>query len=212
MLKPLFEFATLAFVSIFTMINPLGVVPIYVTMTGHLDPAEARKVAVKATLTAFLILVTFALTGQLVFRFFSISLDSLRIVGGVIFFGMGAEMLQARLARTKHGGEETSEYVNDVAITPLGIPMICGPGAITTVILLMSSSPDMGHRATLFLVMIAVMLITLAMLIGAKRVLSVLGSNGNKVMMRLMGLIVMVIAVEFFFAGLTPFVRRMLEH
>lgn len=211
MLTPLIEFTTLAFVSLFTMINPLGAIPVYVSMTNHLAPAEARRVAVKASLTAFLVLATFALTGQLVFRFFSITVDSLRIVGGVLFFGMGSEMLQARLTRTQHGSEEVSEYVNDIAITPLGIPMICGPGAITTVILLMNGSPDMTHRAALFMVMAAVMLITAALLLGATRVLNVLGSNGNKVMMRLMGLIVMVIAVEFFLAGLTPYVQRMLR-
>jgi len=211
MLTPVLEFSLLGFVSLFTMINPLGVAPIYVTMTSHLGPVEARRVAVKATLTAFFILAFFALTGQFVFRFFSISIDSLRIVGCVLFFGMGAEMLQARLTRTQHGDEAVTEYVNDVSITPLGIPMICGPGAITTVILLMSSSPDMAHRIALFVVMVAVLLITVLMMLGAKRVLGVLGSSGNKVMMRLMGLIVMVIAVEFFFAGLTPFVRRMLH-
>ena len=196
------EFALLSFVSLFTMVNPLGVAPIYVTMTSALTPREARRVALKASVTATLVLVLFAVGGRFIFRFFHISIDSLRIVGGILFFLIGYEMLQARLTRTKHDAETTSEYIEDIAITPLGIPMIAGPGAITSVILLMNETGTMAHRAALFAAMGVVMLLTYAFLVGAKRVVSVLGPSGNKVLTRLMGLIVMVIAVEFFFAGL----------
>lgn len=196
------EFALLSFVSLFTMVNPLGVVPVYVTMTGALTPAQARRVALKASVTATLVLAVFAVGGQLIFRFFHISIDSLRIVGGILFFLIGYEMLQARLTRTKHDAESTSEYIEDIAITPLGIPMIAGPGAITSVILLMNESGTVAHRAALFAAMAIVMLLTYVFLVGAKRVVTALGPSGNKVLTRLMGLIVMVIAVEFFFAGL----------
>ena len=126
--SPLLEFALLSFVSMFTMVNPVGVIPVYTAMTSKLSPHESHRVARKATLTAFAILLTFALTGQFIFRFFSISINSLRVVGGVIFFIMGYEMLQAHLSRTQFDDEETHEYVNDISITPLGIPIICGPG------------------------------------------------------------------------------------
>jgi multiple antibiotic resistance protein len=209
--ESLLQFGLLAFVSLFTVVNPLGALPIFISISQGLDPRQARARALKATLTALIVLVGFALTGRLVFRFFKVSTDSFRIVGGVIFFGMGYEMLQARLSRTRVDEETPTEYIEDVAITPLGIPMIAGPGAITNVILLMSSAGNPGRLAALFAALTIVMALTWVFLVAAKRVMSALGSSGNKVLMRLMGLIVMVIAVEFFFAGLKPFVRTMMR-
>ncbi len=209
--SPLFEFALLSFVSMFTMVNPVGVIPVYTAMTSKLSPHESRRVAKKAVLTALLILLAFALTGQFIFTFFSISANSLRVVGGVIFFIMGYEMLQARLTRTQFDDESTHEYINDISLTPLGIPIICGPGAITTAILLMNEASSAVEYAIVLGVIVTLMLITYAMLVGAKQVTHLIGENGNKVMLRLMGLIIMVIAVEFFFSGLTPIVREMLK-
>ena len=210
-ISPLVEFALLSFISMFTMVNPIGVVPVFTAMTAKLSPRESHRVARKATFTGAVILLAFALTGQWIFRFFSISVDSLRVVGGVIFFVMGYEMLQARLTRTQFDDETTHEYINDISITPLGIPIICGPGAITTSILLMNESHTMMEQGVVLGIILGIMLLTYLLLIGAKQVTHVIGENGNKVMLRLMGLIVMVIAVEFFFAGLTPIVREMLN-
>lgn len=126
----MFEFGLLCFTTLFTMINPVGVMPLYVSMTNGLTSNQSRKVALKATITAGIILLIFAFTGRFLFNFFSISVHSLRVVGGVIFFFMGYEMLNARLSHTKHDDETHIDYANDMAITPLGIPMICGPGAI----------------------------------------------------------------------------------
>ncbi len=209
--SPIFEFALLSFVSLFTMVNPLGVVPVYTAMTAKLSPHESHRVARKATFTALMILFAFALTGQWIFRFFSISVNSLRVVGGVIFFFMGYEMLQARLTRTQFDDETNHEYINDISITPLGIPIICGPGAITTSILLMNESKSTIQSGIVLGIIVLIMLLTYALLMGSKQVTHLIGENGNKVMLRLMGLIVMVIAVEFFFNGLTPIVREMLK-
>lgn len=165
----------------------------------------------KATLTALLILLAFALTGQWIFRFFSISVNSLRVVGGVIFFFMGYEMLQARLTRTQFDDETNHEYINDISVTPLGIPIICGPGAITTAILLMNESQSPLQSGIVLGIIVALIALTYVLLIGSHQVTRLIGENGNKVMLRLMGLIVMVIAVEFFFSGLTPIIRGMLK-
>jgi len=205
------EFALLSFISMFTMINPIGVIPVYTAMTAKLSPQESRRVARKATLTALFILLAFALTGQWIFRFFSISINSLRVVGGVIFFLMGYEMLQARLTRTQFDNETTREYINDISITPLGIPIICGPGAITTSILLMSESKSPIESGIVLSVIIAIVAVTYFLLVGAKQVAHLIGENGNKVALRLMGLIVMVIAVEFFFSGLKPILREIFK-
>ncbi len=209
--SPLFQFALLSFVSMFTMVNPIGVIPVFTAMTAKLSPQESHRVARKASLTAVFILLAFALTGQWIFRFFSISTNSLRVVGGIIFFLMGYEMLQARLTRTQFDDETNHEYINDISITPLGIPIICGPGAITTSILLMNEAQSPIEYGIVLGVIMLLVFVTYLFLIGAKQVTHLIGENGNKVMLRLMGLIVMVIAVEFFFSGLTPIIRAMLK-
>lgn len=132
-----FSFALLAFTSFFTLINPLGVIPIFVAMTSGLDEKNRAKTARKASFVALLTIVIFALTGQLLFKFFGISVNSFRMVVGIIFFFMGMDMLQARLSRVELKKSEVKTYVNDISITPLAIPMICGPGAITNAIVLM---------------------------------------------------------------------------
>ncbi len=178
--------------------------PIFMTMTSELTIAERTNTARKATLVALGTLILFAFTGQLLFKFFGISVNSFRMVGGVIFFLMGMDMLQARLAKTKVKSSEVKSYVNDISITPLAIPMITGPGAITNAIVLMDDSHTWQMKATLIAAIIAVLWLTYAILFGSSRIMKLLGETGNNVMMRLMGLIVMVIAVEFFFAGLKP--------
>ena len=205
----LFEFGLLSFTSLFTMVNPIGVIPLYLSMTAGLTPEQSRRTAAKATLTAAGTLMLFAVAGKLVFDFFAISVHGLRIVGGVIFFLMGYEMLQAQLSRTKHDAETTEEFVRDIAITPLAIPMICGPGAITSVIILMNDGGTLPERGALFVSIVLVAIITYLCLAGAKRIFRFLGDSGNKVLMRIMGLIVMVIGVEFFFSGLKPIVHDM---
>jgi multiple antibiotic resistance protein len=209
--SPLFQFALFSFVSLFTMVNPIGVIPVYTAMTARLNPQESRRVALRASIIAFLILLAFALTGQWIFRFFGISTDSLRIVGGIIFFLMGYEMLQARLTRTQYDDEPTHEYMNDIALTPLGIPVICGPGAIATAIILMNQAKSPLEAGVVLGSVFLIIAITCLLLLGSKQVVHLIGDNGNKVMLRLMGLIVMVIAVEFFFSGLRPIVREILK-
>jgi len=209
--SPIFQFALFSIVSLFTMVNPVGVIPVFTSMTTDLTQQQSRSVALRASLIAFFILVTFALTGQWIFRFFGISIDSLRIVGGIIFFLMGYEMLQARLTRTQYDDEPTHEYMNDIALTPLGIPVICGPGAIATVIILMSQAKSLPEAGIVLSVIFLILSITCLFMLGAKQVMRFIGDNGNKVMLRLMGLIVMVIAVEFFFSGLRPILREILK-
>lgn len=204
-------FALLAMTSFFTLINPLGVMPIFLSMTSDLDDKTRRKTAQKATIVGFFGLVLFALSGQLLFKFFGISVDSLKIVGGVIFFLIGNDMLQARLSRIKVSDAETKEYVNDVSITPLAIPMICGPGAITNGIVLMQDAVTWDLKIILVISIFIICVITFFILWGASRIIKFLGETGNKILMRLMGLIVMVIAVEFFFSGLRPILRDILK-
>ena len=142
----MFTFGLLCFTSFFTLINPLGAMPVFMTMTMELDEKERRKVARRASLVSFLIMMFFAISGDLLFRFFGISIDSLRIVGGIIFLIMGMDMLQARLVKTKVKESEVKSYVSDISITPLSIPMLCGPGAITNAIVMWNKATDWGNQ------------------------------------------------------------------
>ncbi|GAA4650767.1 MarC family protein [Kistimonas scapharcae] len=215
MAHSLMEFALLCLTSLFTMINPVSITPVFSSITADLPVQQARHVALKATMTAFAILVTFALTGSIIFKVFAISVNSLKIVGGVLFFLMGYEMVQARMGRTRidkqEEMEDLEEYTNNVAITPLAIPLICGPGAIATVIILMEQHKDILFRSVLFLSILTVIGVTYLFLLFAKPIMDRLGESGNKVLMRIMGLIVMVIAVEYFFGGLKPMLRDIFE-
>jgi multiple antibiotic resistance protein len=210
-LNDVLAFGIFCFVSLFAMVEPLSVMPVFISMTASLSPRQQRSVAWRATFTAFLTLLLFTFTGQLIFHFFNISINSLKVVGGVIFFMIGYEMLQARLSKTAHDDQSLDEFGRDAALTPLGIPMICGPGAIANVIVLWNETGNRFFKQAAFLTALSlVMLLTLLILLGARRVAGVLGDSGNKVMLRLMGLITMVIAVEFFFSGLKPIVRDIL--
>ena len=117
-------------------------------------------------------------------------------------------MLNARLVSTKISQEEVHSYVSDISVTPLAIPLITGPGAITNAIVLMEDASSPLKKVMLFFAMLLVCTLMYPTLWGSTRISKVLGETGNKILMRLMGLIVMVIAVEFFFSGLGPILRR----
>jgi len=210
-MSDLLAFGLLSFTSFFTLINPLGTMPIFMTMTADLDNKHRTRTAKKASIAAFVTIIIFAFSGQLLFNFFGISVNSFRIVGGVIFFLMGMDMLQARLGKVKVKESEVHTYVNDISITPLAIPMICGPGALTNAIVLMEDANSFEMKVVLVLSILIVMLLTYLILFSSTKIIKVLGETGNNVMMRLMGLIVMVIAVEFFFSGLKPIIAEMMH-
>ncbi len=210
-MNELFTFGLLCFTSFFTLINPLGSLPVFMTMTAELEQRQRIKTAKKAVVVAFIVTLTFAFTGQLLFKFFGISVNSFRIVGGVIFFIMGMDMLQARLGKVKIKESEIKTYVADISITPLAIPMICGPGAITNAIVLMEDATTPALKIVLILTIGLMMGLTYLIYYSGSRIIKFLGETGNNVMMRLMGLILMVIAVEFFFSGLKPMVLDMMK-
>lgn len=204
-MNELFSFGLLCLTSFFTLINPISIMTIFITMTSQMDAAHRNRTARKASFAALITLLVFAFSGQLLFRFFGISVDSFRVVGGVIFFLIGMDMLQARLTKTKVSDSEIKSYVNDISITPLAIPMICGPGAITNGIVLMEDATTIGKKIVFAAAVLAVITLTYLILLSSSKIVKILGETGINVMMRLMGLILMVIAVEFLFAGLRPF-------
>ena len=207
----MYENILLYVTSLFTMINPLGVVPIFISLTDSFSTNESRKVAIKASLISFIILTLFALSGKVIFDFFGISVDGLKVIGGILFFIMGYEMLRGRTVPKKMENESNENFGGEVAITPLAIPMITGPGSITMVIILMQSADTFTEKGGIITGIFIVTFLTAIILISGRKLMSFLGPSGSNVMMRLMGLIVMLIAVEFFFAGITPYIQKIAE-
>lgn len=210
-MNELISFALLCFTSMLTLVNPLGLMPIFIGMTSGMDAHKRAGIARKALLVAFIAMVVFAFGGKFIFDFFNISINGLRVVGGFLFFNMGYEMLQAKNSKVKVTQSEVESEEEDISVTPLGIPMITGPGVITNSIVLMEDAGSVKMKITLIGVMLVICLITLLILLSSGRILKNLGTTGNKVLMRLMGLIIMIIAVEFFVAGLGPILQEILR-
>lgn len=206
-MQEVITFGLFVFTSFLALINPLGVAPVFLAMTSELNAKQRRKTAFMATLTAFITLTIFAFAGQLLFKFFGISVNGFRIAGGIIFFMMGYEMLNARVSRIKYDSADVENAIDDIAITPLGIPMLAGPGAITNAIVLMQDAQGIQFKVIMPIAIFLVLLLTFISFIGSGVIMKYLGETGNKIMLKLMGLIMMVIAVEFFFKGLKPIVQ-----
>ena len=204
------SFALLCLTSFFTLTNPLGTMPVFLTMTQGMTEKERRFIVTRATVTAFIIIMVFTFAGQFLFKFFGISTDGFRIAGGFIIFKIGYDMLQARYTPMKLKDEEIKTYANDISITPLGIPMLCGPGAIANSIVLMQDATTMELKATLIGSIAFIYLLTYFILRASTRLVNVLGETGNNVMMRLMGLILMVIGVECFVGSVKPILMEVL--
>ena len=203
-MEDLLPFALLCFTSFFTLTNPLGTMPVFLTMTNGMNDHERKAIVRRATIVSFITLMVFTFSGQFLFKFFGISSNGFRIAGGFIIFKIGFDMLQARYSNAKLKEEEVKTYADDISITPLAIPMLCGPGAIANAIMLMDDASTFTLKGTLIGIIELVYFITFLILQASTRLVRILGETGNNVMMRLMGLILMVIAVECFVSGLKP--------
>lgn len=203
-MEDLLPFALLCFTSFFTLTNPLGTMPVFLTMTNGMNDHERKAIVRRATIVSFITLMVFTFSGQFLFKFFGISSNGFRIAGGFIIFKIGFDMLQARYSNAKLKEEEVKTYADDISITPLAIPMLCGPGAIANAIMLMDDASTLSLKGTLIGIIALVYFITFLILQASTRLVRIFGETGNNVMMRLMGLILMVIAVECFVSGLKP--------
>ena len=207
----LLPFALLCFTSFFTLTNPLGTMPVFLTMTHGMGDDERKSIVRRATIVAFITIMVFVFAGQFLFMFFGISTNGFRIAGGVIIFKIGFDMLQARYTPMKLKSDEIKTYANDISVTPLAIPMLCGPGAIANAIVLMADATTISKKGILIAMIAIVYFITFLILRASTRLVKLIGETGNNVMMRLMGLILMVIAVECFFSGLKPILVNIMQ-
>jgi multiple antibiotic resistance protein len=200
----LLQFSLIAFTSIFVLVDPVAAVPTFLAMTGDSNRAQRRHMAVRAAWTCFFVLLLFSLAGTLIFELFGITLAAFKIAGGMILGLIGLDMLRARRSPTKETPGETEEGAEkeDVGIIPLGIPMLAGPGSISSVMVLMSQNPDWPHGAVIVCAIAVNALVSFLVLAAADRVSSYLHETGIRILTRMMGLLLTAIAVQFVLNGL----------
>lgn len=207
-------FTTLAFTSLLAIVNPLSAVPLYVTSTAELNDQQRASTLRIAVATGVIALVAFGLAGTYILRFFGITTYAFRIAGGLIFLGIGGDMLKGRRSRdrTSRSEQEAAEQKSEVGIIPLGIPTLAGPGSITTVITLTAQADSRVELAGLYGAIVAVMGLSWLVLAVSPFIVKRVGRTGMNVMTRLMGLLIMVIGVQFIIEGVRTVALDILRH
>src|SRR6201998_2903488 len=201
------RFSLLALSSIFFLVDPFAAIPSFIAITAGTNAPRRRRMAGKASLTCFIVLTSFALAGKLIFRMFGITLPAFEIAGGLILLLIGIDLLEATRSPTQESTDEAEEasHKEDAGIVPLGIPMLAGPGAISSVMVLVGQASGLwrgGMGAGLGSIAITC-LVSYLVLAGAGRVRLVLGETGIRILVRIMGLLLVALAMEFFVNGLT---------
>ena len=206
------QFFILCLTTLFTLINPIGIAPLLMVMTERFSKDERVKIAKKGSATALITLLLFAILGSLIFSFFGITLEAFQIMGGILFFRNGLRMLDAKVgrSRTTPAEQEESQESDDIAISPIGIPLIAGPGAITATMLLSSQTPQIYSYLTLGFSIMIVLTFVYVILRNGDVLMKVLGTSIMRIIQRLMGLILLVIAVQFVINGTISVIKPLL--
>jgi len=197
-------FALLVFTSLLAIVNPLSAVPMYLAMTAGYTPAHRASTLRTAIATGIAVLFAFGLLGGWILSFFGITTTAFRITGGLLFLGIGWEMLGAEREHDKPTADEEAEAAasaGEIGIIPLGLPTLAGPGAITTVITLGAQADSLWRQVSVYAAIVAVMLVSWVILALAPALFRRLGQTGLNVMTRIFGLLVMVVGTQFVIDG-----------
>ncbi len=192
------------FLTIFVVMDPLGAVPLFISIAGNLDEARKRATIRKAILISFVVMSVFILGGRFILGFFGISPGSFSVAGGILFFLISIDMLfgQTKRARTS-SEEEGDEYLQSIAVFPLAIPYISGPGLITTIMLYAAGpTPFLETTLMLFVSIVLCLVAMFASLSASSLILRVLGKTGVSVIERIMGLLLSGLSIQFVYEGL----------
>jgi len=202
-MEELGRFALVTFTSVLFIVDPVAAIPTYLVITQQESPAERRRTARRACIAMTVLLVVFGATGTMLFRAFGITLAAFRTAGGLILWYVAMDMLHGE-RRTQEGRDELYEgqLKEDVALTPLAIPMLAGPGAISTAIVLAGQAHGAAQSAVVYVSIILTGLISYVSLRLGEPLLGRLGKTGIRVVTRIMGLILAAVAVQFVFSGI----------
>lgn len=197
-------FLITSFVTLFVIVDPIGLTPVFIALTQGMPSARRRSIALRATITAAVLLAVFAAFGEAVLGFIGISMPAFRVAGGALLFLTALDMLfERRNKRREHRSEEND--FDDPSVFPLAIPLMAGPGSIATVILLTGQQPGFTGFAMVMGVVIAVLAILLVMCLFSGLFERLLGKTGITVVTRLLGMLLAALSVQFVLDGLRAF-------
>jgi len=202
--SPYVRFSLLALSSIFFLVDPFAALPTFLAITEGSDAARRRRIARKASLTALIILAAFAFAGEAIFRLFGITLPAFEIAGGVILLIIGLDMLEAKRSPTQEVVDDTAAAAakEDAGIVPLGIPMLAGPGAITSVMVLVGQAQTRWQMGAILASILITAIVCYLVLGNSDRVARVMGDTGIRILVRIMGLLLVALAIQYFLNGL----------
>jgi multiple antibiotic resistance protein len=190
----------------FAMLNPIGNIPVFLGMVQEFDKKTQNKVALRATITAFSIIAIFCIFGHIIFRVFGITVPAFQIAGGIIVFIIGFQMLNAKEnpihAQTPDEKEQMMQIAHDMAITPLGIPLLAGPGTISTAMNFVGAEKSMINVVLVIVIFGIMCLITYLLFVSSRVIANKINPGMLKVVSRIMGLILAVIAIQMMINGI----------
>lgn len=197
--------------ALFSVANPLGAVPVYLALTGEMDTVERNRISFQTSLYVFLILLVFFLAGTYILSFFGISVDALRIAGGVVIINSGFGLLNGafRERRVNDEIEEEATQKEDISFTPMAMPMLSGPGSISLLIGMAAEHTDISKRLVIIAAVFVLAVIILLVLRYAPLLFRILGKAGVKALSRIIGFLVVGIGIEIMLRGLVSFIKAM---
>lgn len=198
------ELFVAAFATIFSIVDPIGIIPIFKGLTFQYTPEQRRSIIKKSVVFALIILLVFAVFGYFIFAFFGITINAFKVAGGILIFKVAFDMLQGEIAKSKMTkADEDEAYEREaIALFPLGVPLLAGPGAISAVMIYMTNvSSDIMNQAVVLIAVLLTMAMVYLSLVFADRIFSRIGRIGSMAVMRLMGLILAAFAVQIFAQG-----------
>ncbi|MFZ2499295.1 MAG: MarC family protein [Methanosarcina sp.] len=194
-----------AFTSIFVIVDPVSGVVTFISLTSGMTCEEKNEVAKKAVTLACVIALFFAMTGSVILNLFNVSVDALRVVGGLLLFTIAFDMMHAKVSRESITEEEISQSQEreDIWIFPIGLPLLTGPGTISTAIVLMGGTDTFGQKILILIAIIITFVLCLYIFLFSRKIHTFIGYNGMLVFTRLMGLLLAAIAVDMAAKGIT---------
>jgi len=202
---PSFDVLLNAFVTLLVTIDPPGLAPLFLALTGGMNRAERFQVSLRASTIGFVVLAVFAVAGAAILSMFGITLPAFRVAGGLLLFWIAFEMIFERRQERKNRSADkaiTIDHIRNIAAFPLAIPLIAGPGAISAAVLLSSSFPTAAGTAMLVAIIAACIAITFGVLVLSERIDGFLGETGRSILTRLLGVILAALAVQFVADGI----------
>ncbi|ADG12759.1 NAAT family transporter [Methanocaldococcus infernus] len=202
------QYFIISFTSIFSILNPIGAVPIFISLTESYPEKERILVAKKTVIYAFSILLAFAVFGEYILKFFGISIEAFKIGGGILLLLIALDMVRGKQESKIHKREiKEADEVDEIALMPLATPLLAGPGSITAVMVAMAEAPSFEDRIFVILAILISIFITYLTFVFSERIIDKLGRLGTRILTRLMGLILTAIAVQMILTGYLGVVR-----